>query len=518
MARQAAAFVTETERKYEFPGSSSLGQAGGIVAEIVAARPEELRLSASYFDTADLALLRSGITLRRREGGDDAGWHLKLPVAADTREEVRLPLNEPGADRHHPPAELVELTRLPARGHELVEVALVETRRRRWPVRDAEGRPSAELVDDEVTAHTAGPTTTAVSWREVEVELAEHGDPEILDRIERDLVAAGAHRSRSSNKLGRVLAAEPRARPARLPEGSAGAEVLAYVRRQAERLRGLDPQVRRDAPDALHQMRVAARRLRSALQAYRGVLDRSDTDALIDELRWLGGELGAARDAEVIEAGLLADLQALPEHLVLGPVAAHITRVMQRRRAEGYAHALTVLNGDRYLRLHDALDRLVADPPLRPGGRRPGEAGREALRKAVTGAWKRTRSRLIPALEADAGDDRDRELHEARKSAKRLRYALEVAEPALGGPARRLRKELETVHSVLGDHQDAVVARPVLRELAAQAHLDDVDGFTFGVLYGVQLRRAEQAERVMAERWRSLRRSDAVRELSRGKR
>jgi CHAD domain-containing protein len=513
MGSHAATSAYETERKYEFEGPGPLGRAGGTVAETTASAPEEQRLSALYFDTADLALLRSGVTLRRRVGGHDAGWHLKLPAGRDTREEVRLPLTEAIEDKHHPPAELLELTRLHARGRELAEVALVETHRRRWPVRDADGRELAELVDDEVTAHTLGAATTAVSWREVEVELAEHGRTDTLDRIERDLLAAGARRSRSSAKLNRVLDVAPAARPARVRRGSAGAEVLDYVRRQAETLRGLDPQVRRDAPDAVHQMRVTARRLRSALQAYRGVLDRAGTDALVEELRWLGRELNAARDAEVIEEGLLADLRTLPEDLVLGPVAAQVTRTMQRRRADGQAHALAVLDGERYLRLHDAVDRLLADPPLTRAGRKPGKAGRTALRTGVAKAWRRTRGHLATALDMGPGDDRDRELHEARKAAKRLRYTLEVAEPTLGTQARRLGEELKKVHSTLGDHQDAVVARPVIRELAGQAHLDGGNGFTFGVLHGLQLRRAEAAERAMAGRWRRLRRAKAVRKL-----
>jgi CHAD domain-containing protein len=356
-----------------------------------------------------------------------------------------------------------------------------------------------------------GAATTAVSWREVEVELAEHGRPDVLDRIEHDLLAAGARRSRSSAKLGRVLQPAPRPRP-QVRSGSAGAVVLDYLREQAETLRSLDPQVRRDAEDAVHQMRVTARRLRSALQAYRRVLGRAGTDALVEELRWLGRELNAARDAEVIEEGLLADLHALPDDMVLGPVAAQVTRVMQRRRVDGQARALAALDSDRYLRLHDALDRLLAEPPLTRKARRP--AGKE-LRKGVAKAWRRTRGHLSTGLDTEPGPERDHELHEARKAAKRLRYATELAEPALGKPAKRLRKQLKKVHSVLGDHQDAVVARPVIRELAAQAHLDGGNGFTYGVLFGEQTLRAERTERRMTEQWRELRRSKALRKLGR---
>ena len=60
----------------------------------------ESDLSATYYDTADLRLLRSRMTLRRRRGGSDAGWHLKLPAGADSRDEVRHPL---GRYRKPPP-------------------------------------------------------------------------------------------------------------------------------------------------------------------------------------------------------------------------------------------------------------------------------------------------------------------------------------------------------------------------------------------------------------------------------
>ena len=86
-----------------------------------------------YFDTADLRLARAGITLRRRKGGSDAGWHLKLPVAADSRDELRVPL---GRARRTPPAELTALTRVYTRGATLLPVVRLRTRRRRWPLAD----------------------------------------------------------------------------------------------------------------------------------------------------------------------------------------------------------------------------------------------------------------------------------------------------------------------------------------------------------------------------------------------
>ena len=82
-----------------------------------------------------------------------------------------------------------------------------------------------------------------------------------------------------------------------------------------------------------------------------------------------------------------------------------------------------------------------------------------------------------------SGPARDTEWHNARKAAKRLRYATEAAAPVLGKPARTLVKRVKAFQEVLGDHQDAAVALPVLRELGALAHSEGGNGFAFGILH-----------------------------------
>jgi CHAD domain-containing protein len=504
---QTTTSVRETERKYEVADPADLPDPAGIAGLDSGEGAREQQLAAVYFDTEALDLLRAGVTLRRRQGGHDEGWHLKLPEGKDTREEIRLPL---GRAKTTPPAELVGLTRLYARGAALAPVAELKTRRRRWVYADGRGRELAELVEDHVHAHTMGSETSAVSWREVEVELGEHGQVELLDRIERELLRGGAHRSRAGSKLGRVLGDRLPAAPTggtskrRVKAGSAAAELLAYLSAQADQLRAMDPLVRRDAPDAVHQMRVASRRLRSALQAYRRVLDRSATEGLVEELKWLGGELSEARDSEVIEERLTEVVGSLPEELVLGPVSAQVTRSLQRRRAAGREQAGAALDSERYLALHDAIDRLLADPPLTRRAKRP---ARRELPKNVARAWRRTTKRMRAAQRTEPGEDRDQALHETRKAAKRLRYAVEVAEPSVGKPARRLERRLKKLHTVLGDHQDAVVARPVIWELATQAHQEGGNGFTYGVLHGQEHGKADRAEQRVPAAWAKLRKA-----------
>jgi CHAD domain-containing protein len=115
----------------------------------------------------------------------------------------------------------------------------------------------------------------------------------------------------------------------------------------------------------------------------------------------------------------------------------------------------------------------------------------------------------------DAGQERNTALHETRKAGKRLRYAAEIAGPAVGKPAKRLKRRAKTVHKLLGDHQDAVVARPVIRELAAQAHLDGGNGFTFGILHRLETNRADQAEQDLPHAWKKLRKPKNTKWLER---
>ncbi|NUT51591.1 MAG: CHAD domain-containing protein, partial [Saccharothrix sp.] len=261
---------------------------------------------------------------------------------------------------------------------------------------------------------------------------------------------------------------------------------------QAEALRRQDVRVRRDEDDAVHRMRVATRRMRSALQAYGAVVDRDRTRELTDELKWLAGVLGEARDLEVLRDRFEGHVAQLDDDLVLGPVKALLTRHFAPLEAAARKAAVAALDSGRYFALLDAVDALLADPPFTAAAaRKPA--------KVLPGLIRRTHRRLAVRVE---GAHDDVGLHEARKAAKRLRYAVEVAEPAFGKRARKYRKEVKAVQELLGEHQDGVVARPVLRELGAKAQLDGENGFTFGLLHGLETARARRVE----DRFRGVRR------------
>ncbi|MFD7032328.1 CHAD domain-containing protein [Streptomyces sp. NPDC059917] len=487
----------EVERKFEFTsvkagrrGVPDLTGTAGIAAVLDRGTVE---LDAVYYDTPDQRLAADGLTLRRRTGGEDAGWHLKLPVSPGVRDEVRAGLTD-GV-----PRALTALLRSRVRDAALVPQMRLLSSRKVLHLLDEGGALLAELSTDAVRAE--GHDTTA-TWTEVEVELADDVDPALLDAVEQRLRKAGLAVSAAPSKLARALAetgSAPAPRPGADPaDDTAGAHVLAYLRAQRDALVAQDPAVRRALPDAVHQMRVATRRLRSALRTHRRVLDRERTDPLGQELRWLAGELGVDRDQEVLLDRLRTRLGELPQTLVLGPVRARLRIWNTARRSGSRRRALATLDGKRYLALLDALDALLQDPPLLPAAAKPAP---RVLPKAVLADYERLSGRIGTALALTPGEDRDLALHDARKAAKRARYAAEAAVPALGAPAKRLAKAMKSVQTLLGDHQDSVVARDALRALAVQANGAGESSFTWGLLHGREEALAERRERELPAAW-----------------
>lgn len=509
----------EIERKYETTDATRLPDLSRV-AGVEAVDHEGVReLDAVYYDTEDLRLAAGHVTLRRRTGGSDAGWHLKLPVAANVRDEIRAPLSDTL------PPRLAALIRSRVLDTPVVPVVRLRSARDVHVLTGPDGTPLAELSVDEVHAERLSGGDRTATWTEIEAELADDGDPAFLDTVEQHLGEAGIRPSTAPSKLARALAetapagsrpqddepAEPRtaepctAEPRTAEPRTAGDHVLAYARRQAEAIVALDPAVRRGLPDSVHRMRVATRRLRSALRTYRRVLDREATRPLGTELKWLAAELGVDRDQEVLDARLRARLDALPRTLVLGPVRARLRLWSAGGRSGSHRRTAAVLDSERYLTLLRALERLLADPPLLPAA--AAAPGKE-LARAVHKDHKRLAGRIAHALELPPGPDRDAALHRARKAAKRARYAAEAARPALGKPAKRSAKRVKAVQSLLGDHQDGVVARETLRALAVRAHAAGEPSFTWGLLYGKEEAAAAEGERELPGVWHRAARAD----------
>jgi CHAD domain-containing protein len=274
------------------------------------------------------------------------------------------------------------------------------------------------------------------------------------------------------------------------------------VEQVAELLRR-DSEIRRGEDEGVHRARVACRRLRSALATFRPILDREVTDPLRDEIKWLGSQLGDARDAKVARQRLMG----LMEEEQGADAARHrIDDTYARRREAADQDVSATLTSQRYLDLLAALDRLAAEPPWTEAAE---SSARSVLPKRVRKDWKRLRRRVE---ETETAEDRDTAMHDARKAAKRLRYAAESLQPAWGKDAKRLVKATKHVTTLLGERQDTVMTRPDLVAIAAEAEAEGEDTFTFGRLHAREQWRAAEIDREFEDLWRRLRRRGRVRE------
>ncbi|MCW3838710.1 CYTH and CHAD domain-containing protein [Micromonospora yasonensis] len=468
--------VVERERKYSGDEGFRLPDLTGCGGVVITSDATAHDLDAVYLDTPDLRLARSGFALRRRTGGHDAGWHLKVGAAGGARTEYQFPA---GPDDTQPPAELAALFRAASRGDAVAPAARIVTRRRERRLLDAAGRALAEVAEDSVEAHDLV-SGERQAWHELEVELVD-GDEATLDAVDARLRAAGARPvpvSKSQRALGGRLAA---ARPA--PADPAAAPVQDYLATQRDTLIAHHPGAWGGDEDAVHDMRVAVRRLRSTLRTFRGLWDRRESEALRGELSWLGGRLGPVRDTQVMAARLAEAVRAEPDELVLGPVAARLAERFAADLATALDDLRAALGSDRYADLLRRLDALLEGPTARPVGRR---WVARLVRRTVT----RADDRLDRALTTGRADDVA--LHEARKAYKRARYAVEVREPTVGGPAARLVERLKDLQVQLGAHQDSVVTREVLRRQALRAYADGENTFTYGILHARQATTAER--------------------------
>lgn len=494
-----ATAIRETERKYAMPPGTPLPDLRGLPDVAAQSDAEEVKLEAVYYDTVSLDLLRAGITLRRRTGGSDAGWHLKIPLGGDSRTELRLP---PGGDR--PPEEFTRLLTARLRGRPVRPVATITTRRRVTTLADEQGEALAEVAVDQIIAERPGRTATLTRWDEVEVELAQGAEDRtrLLKAADRGLRRAGLIRAGRRTKLEEALAdALPEPRKARepSPKSSAGEVLTAYLRRQFEELRTQDLRVRRDEPDSVHQMRVAARRMRAILQEYGRLFQAGPTDRLIGELRWLGSRLGAPRDDEVISELLLTQLDEVPTESVMGLVQARIAGHYAGRLATTTKDMGDALESDRYLELLDALEAFIEHPPTVAAA---DKRAADVLPGLLNRSRRRVNRRMRRAVAAPSGIGRDGALHDTRKAAKRARYAAEALSPVHGKKARKAAKSFKKVQSALGDHHDAVIAAGELRHLAIRAHGDGESTFTYGLLHERQGRRAERFEERARRAWK----------------
>lgn len=477
----------EIEKKYDVDAGAEvppLDQAAGVART---GKPHTDVLEAVYFDTPKHALAARRITLRRRTGGKDAGWHLKLPPAAalagegpQQRTELHAPLGRPDVV----PDALLPHLQAYLRGAVPAPVVRLETRRTTHPLYGEDGVHLADLADDHVTAvRLEDGAGDALQWREWELELV-HGKPDLFVPVEELLAAAGARPAGHASKLARALGTDKkagkRAAAAEAPDSGGGestpallagkrapaaAVVTVYVAAQIDQILAGDAAVRLEEPEAVHNMRSATRRIRSVLAAYGRLYRASPVRKLRSELKWLGQLLGRSRDAEILRSQLRDQLGELPP---ADGIAAAASTVEERAGGDfdaGYRLLHEALESARYFRLLDKLEDFRDNPPVRADAVKP---GRRAASKAVDKAAKRLRRSHKAVKDARRGRDQELALHRVRKDAKRLRHVAESAALVHGKSAGKVAKAARRQQKILGRFQDAVVARDLLAALSAE--------------------------------------------------
>jgi CHAD domain-containing protein len=538
----------EIEKKYEAPAAETAGPDLEDVPGLSVAEVQDQELDATYFDTEARDLLTRKVALRRRRGGHDEGWHVKFSWNG-ARHEVHFPLLK---DRTGMPRAVQALVSGLTGEAPLVPLAHLATHRRRTLLKDGRGEQVVEVCDDDVQAldHSTGRER---AWREWEVELADAGLPaEVAEHafavLDEALRTAGAAESSSVAKIARALGEDrafdeaagipaagepagdqprtedpgegkPAGKGARGEPDAAGAPVTngaalvtALLRPHLEELPVLDLAVRADAPDAVHQLRIRMRSIRSILRGLRSSMPRSLSEGIVEGLRSAGLALGEERDLEVIR-----------EEIERQPAWPGLTRAARRELEDlleeetraAHRRAVAHLGSREHRKVLEELAALVEQPRLRRSvaDASPRKLGRRMVeelegrvrrrREKARAAWRKAGAsevgpEAVTALGLHVGAEEDaasgrkvlRRLHDVRKAAKSLRYAAEALEATgvlsqkRAATVEALRADASATQSVLGRLMDARAAQDWLEHAARTLHRRDADRLAVGILLG----------------------------------
>lgn len=482
----------EIETKLELDPDASLpalGKRKRLAAVGVAgiAEPITHHLDAVYYDTDRLDLLRSRITLRRRTGGSDAGWHLKLPAVEGARTEIGLPLAA-GEDGAVPDA-IAELVLGAARGRPLGPVGRIVNERTVQHLLDQAGTVLIEVADDHVTGISLGDDRTR-RWREVEAEIVDGTADQLAATVD-VLVSGGARPAASPSKLARAL--DYRAPEARRGK-TAGDVVVGWVSRQADRLITADRGVREGNADAALDARTVCRRIAAVLTVFAPLFEGPALPGVRTSLRTTAAAFDGVRDLRTARQRLVDQLAEEPAPY-RDRARTRLEQACGTRLVRASDRIEQFLTGAEYLQMLQALDDLVATAPLAKRAQR--QAARE-LAALLAAGWQRLVDLAAAAL---ADPTRTSPLQDVGDWATTMRYAAEAAVGPLGPDAAVLATSLEELQESVEEHLDAQRAADLLAALAVERDTDGVAGFIFGRLHAVEQNLAHAAVDDVTDAW-----------------
>ena len=469
--------ITEQETKFEVDTDWVMPPVADLVPEGGRLDQDVRKLHNTYFDTPGAGLRLFGITLRRRIGGSETGWQLKVPSGS-----ARTELQSGSHEKTLPPP-LTEGVQGLLAGESLDAVATIVTARTAYQLLNADGELVLEIADDQVQSGPPDGKSMLHSWREVEVELGPAGKKKDLKRATKLLLDASASPGKTRNKLDRALgSALPDGQASTVESGTVGDLAAAYVAAQCEVLASNDVGMRTGTP-TVHKTRVAARRLRSTLRIFSDVFAAAPAEELDNELKWYADVLGQVRDRDILSSRLDKQIADLPPEQVRGPVEAEVTKTLDAEREDALRRLNEAMRTPRYEHLVQLLRGWRTAPPLTDAAAEDGATAIKYVEKAKRTAEKRLRK----------AEDIE-ELHRARKAFKRARYAAELAEP-VDSQMKSVAGDAEEMQTLLGEHQDATVAAEFLAKMSADGEITAGSAFTYGILMANELNRAANIRR-----------------------
>jgi CHAD domain-containing protein len=465
--------VTETERKLAVDAEFRLPNLAGH-------RLPRRLFTSTYFDTLDHCLARSHITLRRRVESGRPVWHLKLPLNGARRE---IEFQE--ASRT-PPPQLVDALIVLLEGKQLVPIAHLHTSRRAIRM-EPDGTHAADVMLDTVSVLRDG--SVIQQFREVEIESL-HGQEHEVDRLASALYQAGARHHDGRPKLFRALSIPYESPDAPSHEASIEEHVRYTLLQQLQILKRCDPVVRLvGEAEAVHQIRVAARRMRTILLAVR-IIARADwVEPLISGLKWLSEIFARARDLDVQMNYFRREAQELRAH-----ERRPLERFLHHLRAERERTQRTLMDEIKSARYLGFISKLLQ------------EADVPAVWKSdqtLTDVAARQYRKLRKTVKRLRDSPSDNALHRVRIKTKRARYTAELAAACRRKSIARFIKAAAQFQDLLGRHQDAVLAEQYVRSFLKH-QTGKQAAFTAGLLVARAKRRRQEIRDEFWSQWKRL--------------
>jgi CHAD domain-containing protein len=452
------------------------------IPENVGTRISPRVFTSTYYDSEQHRLGQLGLTLRKRVEKGQGVWQLKIPSG-----EYRIELQIDSGSRHIP-GQFLELLTGFFRKHEPVQLGKLRTWRTGWLLQE-EGKFVAEVVLDSVALLQENKIISR--FREMELELKE-GKPSHLTVIRKTLQKAGAEPKVLQPKIFQALQLPyPIADPQVDPTASPSEHIRAKLQAQINQMLIHDPGTRlgRDI-EALHQMRVATRRMRAIFRSVHTFLEPEWTKKIRQEVGWIGSLLGVVRDCDVLFESLGKEyfgMNSKEERAFL-----HIQKIFQDERSLARGRLLEGLGSDRYLDLLNTLEDSLAHLPFQSDHPIMADLARKAFVK------------LEECVESPQDRFPEKELHHIRILVKRARYTIKLSEPFLRKHAKRFLQQAKSLQDVLGQHQDALVLE---HQLLSHRTLTRSPGVAFvkGILVERCRNRQKATRQNLPQLWEKLR-------------